>query len=199
MFGLPTCTRTTDRDTLARYASHYSEISGHATTVEDLDQPGQAVRVLELDGRIVGGFVVRWQAPFRYLAMKPAEEELLAEIDLEDTIETTRNWMSRGLPKSARALFYATMVLEGLMSGKRYGLGGTASPRIRDMHMRYLPEMLYVGPLLNPDGHVNPHGWLYGGRISQMLVNLPELLLRRSTRTKGGAGARQLSSVSARP
>ncbi|MEL6341642.1 MAG: hypothetical protein AAFV53_00820 [Myxococcota bacterium] len=181
---LPTCVRTTDPTILAAYAQRYTEISGHTTTAQDLDRSGQAVRVLYQGGRMIGGFVSRWEAPYRYLAIPPQGATLLTELDLDDLVESTHNWLERDISTAARAMYYAAMGWEGLRSGKRYALGGTSEPRIRDLHMRYFPELIYNGPGQDVDGKIYPDTWLYRGRISQMFLKLPEMMLRRSSRIR---------------
>jgi|GEM_PF-2116139 len=180
------CTRSSDPDALAAFAAAYTEVSGHSCDVAELDKDGQAVRFLKVDGELVGGYVVRWQPPFRYLGFIPEGAPLLQTFFPDDTIESTHNWMRRGIPKAARALWVLTLFWDALTSRKKHFLGGTCERRIRDYHMSVLPNLLYEGPAALNDEKF-PEAWVYTGSLRTALPRVPRAMWKKPGRRRDKA------------
>lgn len=149
-------------DDLNYYVTRYPQLSQHATTLAALSQHGQHVRVLKHRGKVVGGYVVRSEAPFRYLQIVPPGRTLERELDLNDTVETTHVWLEKSVPTWARVLFYGVMGRDAFGTGKRWFLGGSSEERLMRQQMVALPNLLYYGPGLDGD-EVRPDAWLYYG------------------------------------
>lgn len=101
----------------------------------------------------LGGFCLNTENGFRYLAgFKPTDATaLLQEHSLKsvDIIEVGCLWLySKSISQFERVIFYMLLLIRVLLSGKKIILGGSFIPKVAELHMKILPNLLYDGIVL---------------------------------------------------
>ena len=179
--------RLVDQPDLESFREHYHRRGGAPVDLACLQ--GSFVYAAERDGRMVGGYVVRTQPPFRYVEAFPqSHAELLGAERVLRFCEATGIWLGRDLGPLARVAVYLSLGVRLSRSGRRYVLGGAAHPRVLAMYQLALPDVLHEGEAQAGDERF--WGTLVWGRISTMwqrgLCAIPGRLWRGRTRRHGG-------------
>jgi hypothetical protein len=113
-------------------------------------------------GRIIGGVMIRRQAPFRTMTLIPeaARPPVASAIEGTNTVELTCVWLDRAHRNGLRSvlLWYGIYLVTGRAGGDHL-LFGTGSASLRRLYMIGKPRLLYSGPVTI--GGREMHGWVF--------------------------------------
>jgi hypothetical protein len=158
---------------LDRFAEGYELASGYRV---DRAYLGRAqVLVAIRAGRVVGGFALNVESPFRTMARLPEADQrrLAPAFPTDDTVELTCVWLApeaRG--RVASATLWAKLVWHASRRRRTRVVFGTEVDRLRRLYELTGPELLYEGEV-RVDGQ-SRHGWVYAIAASRW----PVVLLR---------------------
>lgn len=98
----------------------------------------------------LGGFCIYSGNNSRYFEGFSSEEtdEMLAKhgINQKDLVEVGCLWLnSKSISKTERYLFYLLLIFKVLVSGKKIIMGGSFIPKVAELHMKILPNLLHEG------------------------------------------------------
>lgn len=111
----------------------------------------QVFGVLDRAGRLVAGYVVRCDPPFRCLRAVPDDvkraDPLLREVPERDLCELTCIWRNDGI-SAARfgTSVWPRIVMDCARAGRRFILGLGFEDRMNDIYQVWSPIKIYVGP-----------------------------------------------------
>jgi hypothetical protein len=145
---------------LDSFAKGYERASGYRVDRAYLGRAEVLVSVRA--GRVVGGFALNVEPPFRTMArLPPAEQRRLAPaFPTDDTVELTCVWLApeaRG--RVASASLWAKLVWHASRRQRARVVFGTEVDRLRRLYELTGPELLYEGEV-RVDGQ-SRHGWVY--------------------------------------
>jgi hypothetical protein len=145
---------------LDAYATGYRAVSGYRVDPEYLSRARPFVAIH--GGRVVGGFTLNVDPPFRTMMRLPETDRrrLAHEFPVDDTVELTCVWLApeaRGA--LASATLWGTLVWRGSREHRTHVVFGTEVDRLRRFYERTGPRLLYDGNV-RVDGHER-HGWVY--------------------------------------
>lgn len=98
----------------------------------------------------LGGVCLNTKGNSRYFAgFSPADVAALFQkhaLKPVDLIEVGCLWLhSKSISRFERVIFYVLLLLRVLVSGKKIILGGSFIPKVAELHMKILPNLLYDG------------------------------------------------------
>jgi hypothetical protein len=145
---------------LDRFAESYELVSGYRVDRAYLDRAQVLVAVRA--GRVVGGFALNVEPPFRTMARLPEAEQrrLAPAFPTDDTVELTCVWLApeaRGHVSSAT--LWGKLVWHASRRRRTRVVFGTEVDRLRRLYELTGPELLYEGDV-RVDGQ-SRHGWVY--------------------------------------
>jgi hypothetical protein len=162
---------------LDAFATGYCAVSGYRVDERYLSR--SRVFVAVRDDRLVGGFVLNVDPPFRTRTRMPASEQrrLAHEFPSQRTVELACVWLA----KEARgglssASLWACVVWHASRQGRPRVVFGTEVERLSRLYARTGARLLYEGEVC-VDGHVR-HGWIYAvsrGRWPYVMLRLVAL------------------------
>jgi hypothetical protein len=139
---------------LDRFAEGYELVSGYRVDRAYLDRAQVLVAVRA--GRVVGGFALNVEPPFRTMARLPEAEQrrLAPAFPTDDTVELTCVWLApeaRGHVSSAT--LWGKLVWHASRRRRTRVVFGTEVDRLRRLYELTGPELLYEGEV-RVDGQV---------------------------------------------
>lgn len=137
-----------DVEALYEFQREFSGRSGNTVAMEYL-QRGRVRGFYNSEGRLVSGYVVNARAPFRYRDWVPAERQgELSFLDENEPhfCEWTCIYFDESISKVQRAFIYLRGIVDLLLTGKRYLLGGAVHRPIMMQQTAVLDRPLYSGP-----------------------------------------------------
>jgi hypothetical protein len=98
----------------------------------------------------LGGFCINTESNWRYFGgLSPKEiVDMLAKhgINQKDLLEVGCLWLnSQSISKTERYFFYLLLIFKVLASGKKIIMGGSFIPKVAELHMKILPNLLHEG------------------------------------------------------
>lgn len=143
----------------AGYERNLAERSNHELALElpaEYLATSRVLGVLDRASRVVGGFVLRFEPPFRCLRAVPddvrAASPLLRSVAEADLCELTCIWRARELSTTRFALtVWPRIIAACVRSGRRYILGLGFENRMNDTYQVCSPHTIYRGPSAAPE------------------------------------------------
>ena len=149
-------------------------------------------RIFYQEGKLVGGYVINSTPAYQYLKALPQEnkESFVKRYGGESHVEITGIWYERQFFSIEQHIeFYRRMALDCYDSGKQFVLGGSHIPRVRDVHMIFLPHLVHEGK--REFGGVTKDFWIYFGDAEGVKAAIPKfektILEKFNTRLQRGA------------
>lgn len=137
------------RADLEAYAERFTRAGGGSVSLEHLEA-STVYACRNAEGGIVGGFVVSSGRALKVYAVMGEARFAAAAAERgarpEDFAEINCFWMNRKrINAGDRARLYLAMGGASVASGKRFILGGTVVPQLRDAYRWILPRVLFEG------------------------------------------------------
>jgi hypothetical protein len=145
---------------LDTFARGYDSVSGYRLDPAYLARA--RVFVALCGGRVVGGYILNVDPPFRTMVRLPedAQRRLAHEFPADDTVELAGVWLSpeaRGRVWSA--ILWGSLIWRASRQNRTHVVFGTEVDRLRRLYERTGPRLLYDGQV-QVDGRVR-QGWVY--------------------------------------
>jgi hypothetical protein len=160
-FGdLPRIRPARDASELVGFADGYESASGYRIDRAYLAHARVFVAVRAQ--RVVGGFALNVQPPFRTMMRLPEPERrrLAPAFPADDTVELTCVWLAReARGHVASAALWGSLVWHAGRERRTHVVFGTEVDRLRRLYERTGPRLLYEGEV-RVDEQVR-HGWVY--------------------------------------
>lgn len=169
----------------------YAAASGYEVPLEYLSS--QQVFGCVRDDRLVGGFVLGTQTPFRTLNRipEPARSEVAAQLDLDDTLELACLWLAPELRKGRHSVrFWLLFARAVTAQPRRAVVMGTEAAGLRRLYEGGGPTLLYDGPV-TVDGK-STCGWIYTGPTRSFWPGVMRMFACKAFRPSGWRIARGL-------
>ncbi len=136
------------------------------------------------EGVMFAGYALNLARPLRYEQWIPAENRAVVSMlaDRKKVCELTCIWIYGNKGRSSSERIYLKAVMDALLSGAQFVLGGTVSPVVFGIQTQTLSRLLYTG-------HTDYFGkrqacWVYGASrsmlIGSVLSSFPAALIRKS-------------------
>lgn len=135
---------------LKNFQTLYQQKSNVSLSLEYLKQGHPMLFVRK--GKIIGGYVLNTQAPYRYLSIfDEQQKEILLKSHLlkeEELIEITCIWMNQRITSFAWVYYYLFMFLHTLYLAislnKKRIIGGSVLPKIQLVQRQILTKPIYI-------------------------------------------------------
>ena len=143
---------------------------------------GDYARVFYLNDKMVAGYCINTAFPIHYF--KPVPEETWRSLsENEDFVETYQVWINNSafkVTQMQKSWIYLVCIYDALKTGKKYIVGGSLVPKIRDQQMLVLSKPLHSGRLLIDRTMYDV--WIYYNSRAMALVSLPGGIVKNSFR-----------------
>ena len=152
--------RARDTGELDAFAAGYAAATGYRADPDLLRFARSFVAVRAK--RVVGGFVLNVEPPFRTLLRVPDHQRsrLSHEFPATDTVELTCVWLApQARTQLASAVLWSHLAWQTSRQGRARVVFGTDIDALRRIYERTGPRLLYEGEVWM-DGHER-HGWVY--------------------------------------
>jgi hypothetical protein len=147
--------------------SFQTEFVNRATNPLDLNYLSQSkVRGFLVRGELVGGYVLNSKGPFRYFNWVPKNVNNINKIShfFVDAVEITCIWINHEkISKFNRNIIYLMAIIDGLLSKKRYIIGGSINAKVASIQKEVLKQTIYKGEVElpgQPTGEIYASNWL---------------------------------------
>ena len=145
-------------------------------------------------GRLLAGYVLRYEAPFRCLRVVPEDVQeaspLLRGAAEGDLCELTCIWRNDGISPSAFGLkVWPRIVRDSALGGRRYILGLGFDNKMNDTYQVCSPALIYRGPsaAAEIDATVHVFAFTRPRIVANFLTNFALQMPRRLLRGRRGA------------
>jgi hypothetical protein len=180
-------------DFKAGYEKNLSECSSNelqlSLPIEYLST-SRVVGVFDSRGQLLGGFVMRFEPPFRCLQAVPeavkSRSPLLQSVPDAGLCELTCIWRNRALSTTAFATaVWPRIILDCVRSQRKYILGLGFENRMNDTYQVWSPQLIYRGPSAAPETSVGVHIFAFSrprivaNFVTNFVLQVPAKLLRR--------------------
>ncbi len=149
---------------IVRYCRRYEALLGFEAPLGYLAR--HRARGLFDNGKLVGGYVLNQEAPFRYLSLMPEEARGEFDLPLEDLVEIGCVWMEPRLSLEPRLALYSAIARELGAMGKTHILGGSVGETAMRQQTLALPNPVFRGPARF--GDLTLPLWLYSGSLENL-------------------------------
>jgi hypothetical protein len=150
----------------------------------------RVVGVFDDRGQLLGGFVLRFDPPFRCLRAVPEAVKscspLLQLVPEAELCELTCIWRNRGLSTARFATaVWPRIILDCVRSRRRYILGLGFDNRMNDTYQVWRPRSIYRGPSAAPETSTEVHIFAFSrprivaNFVTNFVLQVPGKLLRR--------------------
>lgn len=143
----------TDSSSLTEYRRAFALRGGRSVSMEYLENA--KVRAVFQGDKMVGGYVLASQPPFRYLDGVPLgkeRDELVRRY--ANGLEITSIWMDPEMRSLGRDLVYGRMIFDAVFAKKRWVVGGSRIPKVAKIQKQVIPHTIFHGPLDLPGNPV---------------------------------------------
>ncbi len=128
---------------------------------------------------LIGGYLVKAQAPFRYIDMLPAPYRDTPHVRLflsdSEAVELICMWLDHGrMTPFRRTRIYLDAVFTAIGYRRRWMLAGSVSERVASLQKNGFRQMVYCGPTTFPG---QPYGEIYAARPYELILNFPRAFL----------------------
>ena len=149
----------------------------------------RVVGVFDRRGQLLGGFVMRFEPPFRCLQAVPeavkSRSPLLLSVPDAQLCELTCIWRNRALSTMAFATaVWPRIILDCVRSQRKYILGLGFENRMNDTYQVWSPQLIYRGPSAAPETSAGVHIFAFSRArivanfVTNFVLQVPRKLLR---------------------
>jgi hypothetical protein len=166
--GVPYVRGVQSLSDIIAFAAGYEKVSGYQVAAEYLSRADLFVAVQQ--ERVVGGFALNVEPPFRTAARLPEADRLRLAwaFPPAGTVELTCVWLdyeARG--PIASAVLWASLVWQAARR-RTHVVFGTEVNQLKSLYELTHPHLLYEGPV-RVDGR-DQHGWVYMKNITRVPI-----------------------------
>jgi hypothetical protein len=179
--GLPRVRPGRTSAEVTAFADGYETVSGYRVGVDYLSQ-GRVFVAVRAD-RVVGGFVVNVDPPFRTVQRlpDPLRERVMADCSSVGTVELACVWLApQARGNVASMMVWGHLLWAASRAGRAQVLFGTEVDSLRRLYERFQPRLVYGG-LVRVDGQER-EGWVYTIPVGRWRVALLRTAAWRWTR-----------------
>lgn len=143
---------------------------------------GDYLRVFYLDQIMVAGYCINTAYPFHYF--KPVPEETWQKLSKKDDfVETFHVWIDNNsgqVRQMHKSWIYILCLIDAFKTGKKYIVGGSLVPKVRDQQMLVLSKPLHTGTLVIEEKIFDV--WIYYNSRIMAMASLPVGLVKNTLR-----------------